>query len=498
MFKRVLCVIVSCVLAFSVLTLPVSADIVSNNTASFISYVKSNFQNYKNGNISFSDFLSLVASDACSRGLATGLVLTNAVDLANFLKTLGVDIQSFWDEFYNQRHGGESSSENRDDIMQGSGAVLYKFSRKSGSSEYYLEYIYYGDYGLFYNITSDTDFQYSLLGGFRRVGYSSSGDVTSDQRSYDHGYYDVSGSHNGYNLYYGDWRYDDGTAADDKTTEIPEDPTPGYDDPSIPEDELEDFLEDLLNELSLQFPDLSTVEGLLAAILAQLQSINGKMDDLHVTVDNLSEVKTYLDMAIASIIANGSSSDNSAVVDELVKIREAIKEIDSNSVADWAALAELLGLTITDDDIDEETGEIKDSVISAIINGLMTFLGSLLGTSLDDVISISDVTELGTTGIRMLSALVDLLISLNSSFKFQVINSLLAPLQGVMLNNDTPSDLTFNFNYGGVSRSITILPASLLTDSFFANALFIVRTLVSFILLYNWLKWARSFFASSV
>lgn len=487
MFKRVLCVIVSCVLAFSVLTLPVSANVteIPDNFDYFLSNFRGYYEDYKSGNLTWGAFVEKTLAEARKLGLNNMTAINGYKDLITLFKSLGVDVDDFWTDFYYDRNGGSSD----DSILKGYGAVCVHYQFGS------LHRTVSGSYGIIFTNRQNqiVVFADSEKPGLDQFEGKSSDSFTSNVTC---GYI---GDHvaNSY-IFYGDWRYEDGSPATDNITDFPDKEVPHYDDDSIPEDDLIDFLEDLLNKLSLQFPDLSTVEGLLAAILAQLQSINGKMDDLHVTVDNLSEVKTYLDMAIASIIANGSSSDNSAVVDELVKIREAIKEIDSNSVADWAALAELLGLTITDDDIDEETGEIKDSVISAIISGLMAFVGSLLGTSLDDIISISDVTELGTTGIRMLSALVDLLISLNSSFKFQVINSLLSPLQGVMLNNDTPSDLTFNFNYGGVSRSITILPASLLTDSFFANALFIVRTLVSFILLYNWLKWARSFFASSV
>lgn len=495
MLKRVFCVILSCFIALSLITLPVSADSsLSTNTSHFISRTKSNYDDYRSGKISFADFLAAVTVDIARYEMVAGAELTGISDILDFLKSLGIDVDNPWEQFYFQHHGGGGSGGNRDEFMKGYGALcIYD----TGSSSIAFRYIYC-NYIILGESDSNGVLQIRYYGPRKDISYKPDGSVYNESNYNNATTFFVSvGSYADY-TFYGDIRYSDGTTADDQITEIPDDPIPGYDDDSVTNDELEDFLEDLLNQLALEYPDLSTVEGLLAAILSQLQSINGKMDNLHVTVDNLSEVKTYLDMAIASIIANGSSSDNSAVVDELVKIREAIKGIDSNSVSDWAELAKLLGFNIDDSDVDKETGNVKDSVITAIINGLCSFVGSLLGTSLSDVVTVSDVTELGTTGIRMLSALVDLLISLSSSFKFQVINSLLSPLQGVMLNNNTPSDLTFNFTYGGDTRSITILPASLLSNSFFANALFIVRTLVSFILLYNWLKWARSFFASSV
>lgn len=288
--------------------------------------------------------------------------------------------------------------------------------------------------------------------------------------------------------------------------------------------------------MSLDFPDLSTVEGLLSAILSQLQSINGKMDNLHVTstVDNMSEVKTYLDMAIASLMVNGDSN-NSDIFNELVKIREAIKGIETNSVTDWAELAKLLGLTIDDSDIDSETGLIKDSIIASIVDSLFSFFDLLFDRSSSDssdssavvnsvnsvdssysyvssspvnagvkqpslskVKVIADVKKLGTTGIRLLSSFVDLIITLDSSLKFQTINLLMNVIHGFIFDGSKPSDLSFTFNYNGSSSSFTVLSASILDNEYVAVALTIVRSFVGLVIVYSWLKWARSFFLSSI
>lgn len=332
-FQRILCVIVSCFLAFSVLTLPVLADVteVPENFSYFLSDFKSYYSDYKEGNLTWGEFIEKTLQAARKLGYNNQAEINGYKDFISLLKSLGVDVDPFWTDFYYQRHGGESSSENRDEIMQGAGAVLYKYSQKSGSNVYYLEYIYYGDYGLFYNITSDTDFQYSLVGGFRRVSYSSSGDVISDQRSYDHGFFDVSASHNGYNLYYGDWRYDDGSSADDYISDIPEEPTPGYDDPSIPEDELEDFLEYLLNQLSLQFPDLSTIEGLLAALLAEMKTLDHDDDAASLS-------------AVQSAIENLSSVGSSGNSEDVEKIISAINNTQFDYDKLVQCLTDLIGL----------------------------------------------------------------------------------------------------------------------------------------------------------
>ena len=97
---------------------------------------------------------------------------------------------------------------------------------------------------------------------------------------------------------YGDVRYTDGTPADDVTTPITDIPKDD-DDPTIPEDILEDLLNELINKLQLQYPDLSTIEGLLRAILAKLGTLDSDNDNGILNTINTTLVNGFADLKTA-------------------------------------------------------------------------------------------------------------------------------------------------------------------------------------------------------
>lgn len=343
-FQKILCIIVACVLAFSVLTLPASADTsLSDNTSHFISRTKSNYEDYRSGKISFADFLAAVTVDISRYGMVAGVELTGIPDILDFLKSFGIDVENPWEQFYFQHHGGGGSSGNRDEILKGYGAVA---QLKDTSFTGYITFTEYCEYiviDVFSNGVNGVavNCQAYIPNANRDLIKPDSGNISFPADLY---------------YFYGDVRNSDGSSADDYTTQIPDDPAPGYDDESVTQDELEDFLEDLLNDLSLEFPDLSTIEGILAAILAKLGSLDsdddaGALAAIQTAISQLSSVNSADSQKIISALNNISSGSNF----DFVKLKTTLN--------DWIGLngdySEISKLEIVKDKFNKKIGFVS-------------------------------------------------------------------------------------------------------------------------------------------
>jgi len=110
---------------------------------------------------------------------------------------------------------------------------------------------------------------------------------------------------------YGDVRYEDGSPAptDDETATVTK-----INLDELSDTELEELLEDILEELERQNPDLSNIEGLLEAIYYRLGSLDS---------DNDNELLSQVLVAIQSLEMNG---DNSELLAILKEIRDSLSD----------------------------------------------------------------------------------------------------------------------------------------------------------------------------
>lgn len=353
MKSKILAFILACSLCLSVLAFPVSASPVSDvfrNGSRFYSAVYKDFVSFKNGDISLSDFLSRYAENAKKLIGSNISDLTCITDVLRHLESLGIDIPFEWSEFM----GGGGSGGNRDDsVLNGYSCALFM----PVANGQYVKI--YGIDGIFYK-----NGQTRITSMYE---YYPTTDYSVDNRP--DGVY-KSEPYNPTYLYYGDWRYEDGTSADDQTTDLPEKEIPNYDDPDVSEDDLIDFLEDLLQDLMLQYPDMSTIEGLLASILNKLDTLDSDNDNAL-----LSDILT----AIQALKSNGETSDNSDLVKTLEDLKNALIFKDGDNVS---SLAQMLNDLVknqvrrSDITIDPSLYNQRFALIQAKLLGKFSFISS--------------------------------------------------------------------------------------------------------------------------
>lgn len=332
--KKIFAVVLACCIACTCLVVPASASSssVSNNTARYYAYLYELVLQYKNKEIT----LDTLLGNAYNEYMNTGADNMEAAftKLGDVLRSLGTDVSDKWKDWIKNDpdYGGIDDSE-----LDGYGVVLKKYSRiSSNSNELYLSEVYYGNKGIFRNYLKDSNGSQQLnyvIYYDRHLIYSRSGELMKDDvissvftATYYYGSSNVA--------FLGNWIYEDGSgSADDLIEPFPDKPMPNYDDDSIPEDDLIDFLEDLLNDLMLKFPDLSTIEGLLRAILAKL----GTLDS-----DNDNELLMHILTAIQALKNNGETSDNSELLKTLEELKNALTVKDGEKVSTFADLLNTL------------------------------------------------------------------------------------------------------------------------------------------------------------
>lgn len=446
----------------------VKGDITPAQAAIAVDYIREEYKNDVNSEYyQIADNLYNTIIDIGDNvGNMSADVLNNLFEV---IKQLGIDIGDFWDDYANE-HGiqGESNVD-----MKGYGAICITQNAVDTC-------IYYGDYGVITYFDNYGGYNgYTLYGNgiFEFYSTSNGGLYYSDSYTNSQGCgYD---SDNIVKIY-GDWRTNDGEAydgIDEITTE-----EPVIDDQD--EETLKQFLNDLLEQLSIEFPDLSTVEGLLRAILNQCIQINTKMDEQNGVVDS-EELQLMLEMSIASLMTN-NDENNTALLNELIGIREDMaKYFGTDSIVDT-----------DEEDVTEE--DVKDdSFIEEIIKKLTDCI-SLFHVSLVDLPTLDDVRDLGEDGIQLLLKTVDLFVSVAEVLPLLYINNILQIMEGMMFDKSTPADLTFTIDFYGESVHLTLLSAETLAQDGYADAIYIVRTLTGFLMVYVWLKWCRRYIISIV
>lgn len=371
-FKRLLAVALACCICCSVLVLPVSAEQHRSNLSHFITDISREWDLYKNGEISLSDFYSRFMTHATTE-FAPNVVadIFGVKDVLHFLEKQGVDVSDYWETYYNDAGGGGGSVDRDDSILEGYSAAcaVRRINRSTGQLMQLT--IFFGDYGIIYDQWASV-YGSTCQKKFTDCIHNKDAVITSSPdkmqctgcfENEENVYADTS--------FYGDWRYADGSSADDNISELPEPTIPGYDDDSLTDDDLIDFFDDLLDKLKLDFPDLSTIEGLLAAILAKL----GTLDS-----DNDNELLMQILAAIQALKNNGETADNSELLNTLEELKNALVFKDGDKVS---SLAELLNTLVqnqvrrSDITIDPKLYNQRYTLIEAKLLGKFSFISEI-------------------------------------------------------------------------------------------------------------------------
>lgn len=355
--KKIFAVILACCIACTCLVVPAYASTknLPSNWSHFISDLSDDFNAYRSGNITLTDFFDLYAKNCLKWGYNNVSDVSHIKDVLLHLQSLGVDVPEAWLKYYYEYNDIEKD----DSLLNGYGAVCQHYSNGELSDTLYCAY------GIIHK-----------QWGNQIVGYSD-GDVTCYRVFVSGKIFTDSPAVMGYLgqdnvntfVFYGDWRYDNGDEATDNITEFPDKSAPNFDDMS--DDDLIDFLDKLLEDLRLNYPDLSNIEGLLNAILAKL----GTLDS-----DNDNELLEYILVAIKELKNNGETADNSELLKILEELKNALIIKDGDKVTTTAQLLEMLvqnQIRRSDITIDASAYNQRYALIEAKLLGKFSFISEI-------------------------------------------------------------------------------------------------------------------------
>lgn len=440
MKRKILALILTCIMCINVLTISVSADVtnIPSNINHFVDDVSDDFNAYRNGNISLTDFIELYAKNVAKFQYNSTSDITHVKDVLLHLQSIGVDVSDFWTKYYYEYKGEKGELD--DSVLNGYGALLLmECNDKRNSTRFIYNYCDY------ITVTYVNDRLYYAVNNRRHyVSYTWSGTVY--QEVFDlvnTGYMPSSYTNYSFKLY-GDVRYFDGSQADDIKEQFPEKQVPAFDDDSFSDDDLINFLDKLLENLRLSFPDLSNIEGLLNAILAKLNTLDSDDDGIA-----LAEIN-------AAIITLATKSD--ANTQQLLTALMDLKEV------------------LTGKDEDKNETDLKE--ITDLLKDMKKSLKYLCDINTLDFVEdiLNDLTD---EEKNFLNTYAGLITSLIDKFGLVAINSMMSSLNSVILNTCAPDDLVVEI-YG---EDVTILS----TDMFNNEAMKYIdlaKTFVSVLLLY--------------
>ena len=435
MKKKIIALFLACVMCVSVLVIPASANVtnIPYNMNHFIDNVSEDFNSYRNGNISLADFIDLYTKNVAKFQYNSTADILQIKDVLQHLQKLGVDVPEKWTQwFYENKMGGDGSGGNRDDsLLNGYGAVCQHYSNGELSDTLYCAY------GIIHK-----------QWGNQIVGYSD-GDVTCYRVFVSGKIFTDSPAVVGYLgqdnvntfIFYGDWRYDNGDKANDNITELPEKVPPKFDDDNVSENDLIDFLDKLLEDLRLNYPDLSTLEGLLNAILAKLDTLDSDDDG-----QLLAEINTAI-----ITLASDNHADNQAIISLLTELKESLKK---GTATDLSKV------------------EDKLSKIQKSLDYLCTI------NTIDTGVDIwKELTETEKTFLSEYAAIITTLLP---KFGLTAVNNVIMNMNSVLLNNTPPSDLTADV----FGERVTILSSDMF-DGEAMQYIDLAKTFISVLLIYS-------------
>lgn len=506
MLKRFLCIFISFTIVFSVCFTSVYADDysgIAGITQNDVEYFKKALELAKKlvrGEISVDDAYNEFkrnASDLVSENVKDFLHVDDVSDMTprgfanEIVKGVGDKLKDLG--------GLLDGSPNKDEIfnMKGYGAVCVAYE----NGKYFRTA--YGAYGIIHPqwgnqliLYPDSDSNVNVY-----LEYAS-GSIQNYSSSTVVGYYNNPNFPGNTYILYGDWRWADETKEDPVPT------SPTYNivyttDPSgLTDSEILDLIKDMINQLNFDFPDLSTIEGLLNSILATLGTLDSDNDasglnDIKNAIDNLGnkEEKDYTSILseIKSALENLFNKEEKDYTSQLDDIKSLLSEQNYNELLNTINLAivSLAKDNHTDNlEMIKLLNELKENLGNGgSVSDLSPILSALekMQKSLDYLCAINtlelgedildDLTEEESEFLGEYAALVTTLIS---KFGLVPINNMLASLDAVILNNSAPSDLVINM-YG---QNITFLSS----DMFNAEAMQYInlaKIFISVLLVYS-------------
>lgn len=366
-FQKIIAVCVTACICLSLLTVNVFAENTGmTNVVKQIENIVNDNKELSAGNISEEEYNERMNRHVGALGLTVTSDFMGLTGVMNLLTKCGIDTTEFWHQYYGQNMGGVGGGGNRGDPdvdMKGYGALLIKIDKKTN-----WKYYYYGEYGEFYNNSGEP--AVSLHGPGREIWFKPDGSASGYDTTLNNLGFAYSGDTSTYAYkFYGDWRYrETGSPADDKTTDI------NYTIPPLEEQDEEtiyDFLDDLINKLKLQYPDLSTIEGLLASIYNRLGTLDSDNDN-----ELLSQVLT----AIQALQTSGCGGDNTELINALNEIKNKLVFGEGDNISSLAELLKTLidNQLIADDFvIDEDAYNQRGEVLKLRLLGKFGFIESL-------------------------------------------------------------------------------------------------------------------------
>lgn len=334
--KKILCLVLAIVVCIQVISLSVFAatDAVRpNDIVNFILQTeayKKHFDDYKKGEISEEQLQEYAQQYATSTGITLVGGATGLTTIVSAMDSFGIDVSDYWKMYYTGKTG---SSGIPDVDTKGYGAIMHIDTANSSLpwDNYYCDYIvvsvvygsicsaaFYGSNNLHtwndvYTGDASANFKDSLIFENRDI-LNSIGNYTTK--------------------FYGDVRYSDGSNADEVTTDI------NYTIPPVEEqddDTLSDFLDELIKQLKYEHPDLSTIEGLLAAIHSELKlldhdddnsllsTINNSILSLKTSIENLKIEGTENNFDFSNLFGDLNFKD-------LIKDNKFVVDIDLSDI----------------------------------------------------------------------------------------------------------------------------------------------------------------------
>lgn len=335
-FQKIIAVVVStAVITFSFVSVSVFADSESSMTNK--EYYASQaylVAKYKDGKISYSEFqqqTQAITDEFVSKNTVGGVLQAGALNASNTFNAVAQKIGSTVQKY------GESARDYINDYvsdffnsytvlsdkpttdLKGYGAVVEStlikiptYANGSDDATYrqlescdYVVILGNGSYRLCSSNGTYLNEFYTYFDGHLHMStsYKATVKIRSEHRTY---------------KFYGDIRYEDGTQAPtDDTYETISD----YDFSHASDKELEDLLKKILNEMELEQPDLSSIEGILKALYAKLGTLDSDDD-----VPTLSLINS----AINTLVAENKES-NETIIEKLENLK---LETDNQAVLD--------------------------------------------------------------------------------------------------------------------------------------------------------------------
>ena len=328
--------------------------------------------------------------------------------------------------------------------------------------------------------------------------------------------------------FYGDIRYDDGSQADSiksPTQSI----TQGIDTSQLSDQELIDLLQDMINKLNIEFPDLSTIEGLLRAIYNKECGISSQI------TYSTSEINAAI-LALTNINAAGSEN----IVNTLLEIRKKLQNGGSSSggsssfrdpeikgvlyncypvehYSNW--FTSLFGDTdkmqviylnkvydvnpdgtifYPDDENDVNYGKYainmnytKDIDIEVNVDDSSVSNDVELDIEYKNLLV---VTDLSNAKKKLINSFVGTVETLVSFAPYQAVTHFMSTVQPDIFVTSAPQDITVDINLDTeigkpLNGSYKILSADIIEKN--AEALLMIKVFTGLLITYSWLLWMR-------